>query len=112
MFLCDVCIVLTFCVIEPPPDSRLSKANPTGRAPPQNGDGTVVPSGGIRLARHWYPLGIRAVDGYVRRGHIGVMDIAVLGPLEVDGTSTGFFPRDGVVLEALATHPGKVLSPE
>ena len=40
------------------------------------------------------------------------MDIAVLGPLEVDGTSTGFLPRDGVVLEALATHPGKVLSPE
>ncbi len=40
------------------------------------------------------------------------MDIAVLGPLEVGGTSTGFFPRDGVVLEALATEPGKVLSPE
>jgi len=40
------------------------------------------------------------------------MDIAVLGPLEVGGTSTGFPPRDGVVLEALATHPGEVLSPE
>ena len=40
------------------------------------------------------------------------MDIAVLGPLEVGGTSTGFPPRDGVVLEALATHPGEVLSRE
>ena len=37
------------------------------------------------------------------------MGIAVLGPLEVDGTSSSLGLRDRVVLQALAVRPGVVV---
>ena len=36
----------------------------------------------------------------------------MLGPLTVDGNAAGLAPRDRVVLEALAVHPGDVVSAE
>src|ERR1700750_1488209 len=37
------------------------------------------------------------------------MRVRVLGPLQLDGTTSSLGPRDRVVLEALAVQPGRVL---
>ena len=59
-----------------------------------------------------YHGGIAALDGPSRRVDIRGVGIAVLGPLELDGTTSSLGLRDRVVLEALAVRPGTVVRAE
>ena len=59
-----------------------------------------------------YHAGIAGLDGPVRGVDIQGVGIAVLGPLELDGTTSTLGLRDRVVLEALAVRPGTVVSAE
>lgn len=49
-------------------------------------------------------------DPAISQADSGAMDVAVLGPLLVNGEPAGLAHRDRVVLAALATHPGQPLS--
>lgn len=67
-----------------------------------------------RLQGIW--AGIRSVTqpltGIRRAVRLDGMDIAVLGPLEVNGTSRGLSRRDRVILAALVVHRGETVSRE
>ena len=59
-----------------------------------------------------YHSGISALDRPERRVDSRIVRIRVLGPLEVDETSSQLGPRDRVVLTALAMSPGELLTPQ
>ena len=59
-----------------------------------------------------YHGGIAALDAPTCGVDIQGVGIAVLGPLELDGTTSTMGLRDRVVLEALAVRPGSVVSAE
>ena len=76
----------------------------------------VVACGGVSRASSRYQFVIRRVDELVGVRHTPVMAaaarIALLGPLAIDGGDVSLGPRDRVVLTALATRAGEVVSAE
>ena len=73
---------------------------------------TVVTRAGPTDVPPGYHGGIAALDGPSQQVDIRDVGIAVLGPLELDGTASTMGLRDRVVLEALAVRPGTVVRAE
>lgn len=73
---------------------------------------TVVTWGGPTAVPPRYHRGIAALDAPSVQVEIRDVGIAVLGPLELDGTASTMGLRDRVVLEALAVRPGTVVRAE
>lgn len=73
---------------------------------------TVVAPGGPAAVSRRYHGGIAGLDGSCSEGDIQGVGIAVLGPLELDGTTSTLGLRDRVVLEALSVRPGAVVRAE
>jgi WD40 repeat protein/DNA-binding SARP family transcriptional activator/energy-coupling factor transporter ATP-binding protein EcfA2 len=69
-----------------------------------------------RLVTKRFSCGINSVSAPLTTDRaertLAIVDVAVLGPLEVGGDDAGLAPRDRVVLEALAIRPGQVVSAE
>lgn len=72
----------------------------------------VVHPGGIGPPLGRYRLGISRLDHSLQRVDSRSVRIGVLGPLQVDEKDPRLGMRDRVVLAALASRPGAVLSPE